>query len=638
MHNEHTKRSPHSPGYKPAAWWLPVIFGLVCAAGSALNGYWLLALGLLLVGASGAAALYYRAALRASEQRARQEQQELAEARAHLEQAQDRVHAVQQLNRSLAEASAGQMDSQGLMDAALATITHLAGALGCSYVPVDEWRQALPAFTYGQLPEPVLGAWAAQLASGMLRERCGSCTVLHSTPGACPLHPAQLGGILTVYCIPQSPTSLDQLAGPVPGADETPRHAGVLHLYLPAGRSIDAEQYAFLSDLLTQVALAFEAARLRQQEQSTLRQLQMLRTPEGDFAASVEILLRGLVQALEVDFALLRVRSTPDERQSNLNVQVGDFSILPEDVRQKIADQAFGAAERGRPSASPAEQLPAWLALPLVSPVDALPDGDLPGVRSGRASGILLVGVHHPHEFHARQHAILQSVAAQAALLVENERLFRSLEYKTVIQERARLAREIHDGLAQTLAFLKLQASQMQSYLAQGDLTRLSQILKDNYQALAEAYLDTRQAIDDLRLTPQVGLEQWVEHALVEFESLTHLEVKLDIRPLSRPLSPEVQAQLMRIVQEALSNVRKHARARSVRVSLFERAGETILEISDDGRGFDAEDVPDITRHGLRGMRERAEMLGADFQIISQALQGTTMRLVIPASLAKEPS
>jgi two-component system nitrate/nitrite sensor histidine kinase NarX len=84
-----------------------------------------------------------------------------------------------------------------------------------------------------------------------------------------------------------------------------------------------------------------------------------------------------------------------------------------------------------------------------------------------------------------------------------------------------------------------------------------------------------------------------------------------------------------------------------VRVSLYEhsggRSGETILEISDDGRGFDADDVPDITRHGLRGMRERAELLGADFQIISQALQGTTMRLVLPtfhatASPAEEPS
>ncbi len=95
---------------------------------------------------------------------------------------------------------------------------------------------------------------------------------------------------------------------------------------------------------------------------------------------------------------------------------------------------------------------------------------------------------------------------------------------------------------------------------------------------------------------------------------------------------------MVRIVQEALSNVRKHAHARQVSVRLFERDGEIVLEVSDDGQGFTAEDVPDITRHGLRGMRERANMIGADFQIISQSFQGTTMRLILPASLAEEPS
>ena len=113
--------------------------------------------------------------------------------------------------------------------------------------------------------------------------------------------------------------------------------------------------------------------------------------------------------------------------------------------------------------------------------------------------------------FISRQKAILQTVAAQAALLVENERLIRSLEYKVVIQERARLAREIHDGLAQTLAFLKLQAAQMQSYLAQGDLARLSQILQDNYQALAEAY--PGYSPGDRQPSPDApgGLGAWLE-------------------------------------------------------------------------------------------------------------------------------
>jgi signal transduction histidine kinase len=583
---------------------------------------WLAAVGYFAALAGWGVALFYRAALLRRERHAQEEQRSLLASRDRLDQFERRLQAMLALNQRLAEASAGVIDGQTLMDAALSTITALVGGLGCSFVPIDEWQQPLPPFTHGQLPEAVLSAWATQLANGMLRERCGSCKILESHPGACPLHPAQVGNVFTVYCIPHnSPDS--NAAAP----------SGVLHLYLPPGRSLDAEMVHFLDGLLGQVGLAYRATLLRQQEQVTLRQLQMLHAPEGDFSASLDVLLEGIVEALEASFALIRVRPTADERLPGVSVQFGDLSAFAEGELDRAVDQALAAALQGQPANSPADCLPVWLALPLLVPDGALPDGRLP-----RGRGVLFVGVNHPYEFHPRQRVILQAVAAQAALMVENEHLIRSLEYKIVIQERARLAREIHDGLAQTLAFLKLQSAQMQTYLAQGDLTRLSHILKDNYQALAEAYLDTRQAIDDLRITPQDGLEHWLERILAEFENVTRLPVERNINPLSHPYAPEVQAQLVRIVQEALSNVRKHAHATHVQVSLFERDGETILEVHDDGQGFSAEELPDITRHGLRGMRERAEMLGADFQIISQAYQGTTMRLALPASIAEETS
>jgi two-component system nitrate/nitrite sensor histidine kinase NarX len=164
-------------------------------------------------------------------------------------------------------------------------------------------------------------------------------------------------------------------------------------------------------------------------------------------------------------------------------------------------------------------------------------------------------------------------------------------------------------------------------------------VLKDNYQALAEAYLDTRQAIDNLRLTPEDGLLVWLERVLREFEAAAGLPVERAIHPgagaLAGAVSPEVQAQLVRIVQEALSNVRKHARARQVWAGLHDWQGDLVLEIGDDGQGFDAQDVLELSRYGLRGMRERAELIGADFQIISQAGQGTTVRLILPVSLGE---
>ena len=517
------------------------------------------------------------------------------------------------LNRGLVEAQ----DEHALMDTALSAITGLVGALGCSFVPVDEWDQPLPAFTYGQMPEPVLRAWSAHLANGMLRDRCSDCSVLESTPGGCPLHPEQVGDALTVYCLPLS------------GSQEPaghPRKIGVLHLYLPFGRPLDPSMRTFLDSLLSEVAIAYETFRIRSQEMSTLRQLQMLHAPENDLTASLSSLLDGLKSALEASCVMVRLRASSDERLSNLTIQRGDpCGLAPAEI-----DAIFARVAAGESASSDPETLPVWTALPLTLPEYDPQNGSQPII------GMMLAASTHPQTFHARQQAILQTVAAQAALLSENERMIRSLEYKVVIQERTRLAREIHDGLAQTLAYLKLQSAQMQSYLAQGDMARLSQVLKDNYHALAEAYLDTRQAIDNLRVTPQEGVERWIDRALSEFETASGLSVERMVQPLTRKISPEVQAHLIRIVQEALSNIRKHARANHAWLKLREWQEMLLLEVGDDGQGFDAEDVPEVSRHGLRGMRERAEMIGADFQIISQAHQGTKVLLSLPLPLEEE--
>ena len=95
-----------------------------------------------------------------------------------------------------------------------------------------------------------------------------------------------------------------------------------------------------LEELLGQIALAYQASRLREQEQVTLRQIQMLHAPDGDFTASLGVLLEGLVQALEADFALIRVRHLPEERLSGLNVSCGDFSRLAKGELERIVDQA----------------------------------------------------------------------------------------------------------------------------------------------------------------------------------------------------------------------------------------------------------------------------------------------------------
>lgn len=517
-----------------------------------------------------------------------------------------RLDLVLSFNRRLVEAQ----DERALMESALGMINELTGALGCSYVPVDEWEQPLPPFTSGQLPEPVLRAWALHLSGSMLRERCGECEVLKSTAGGCPLHPESVGNSMKVYCLPLTNSARQQPA----------YRLGILNLYLPAGRELDEGGRVFLEGVLQEIALAIEAVHLRDQEMSTLRQIQMLHSPDSGLRESLGSLIEGLQQALGVDFVMLRLRPSSDEWLSRMNVQRG----TPPSWTDEALENVFNAALSGEVLRSPDGNQASWVAYPM-----RLPEGKVPG--------ILWIASCLPLVLNPRQEAIIQTVAAQAALLVENERMLRSFEYKAVIQERNRLAREIHDGLAQTLAFLKLQAAQMQTYLDKGDLTRLAQVLKDNYQALAEAYLDTRQSIDNLRITPREDLEIWLDQFAGDFETTHGLRVERNLQPLSlgwrNVLSPEFQAQMIRIVQESLSNVRKHAGARNIVISLFEWQGNLVLEIKDDGRGFDAEDVPEVSQHGLRGIRERAELIGADFQIVSQARQGTTVRLVLPEYL-----
>ncbi|TLN03046.1 hypothetical protein FDZ74_14925, partial [bacterium] len=180
------------------------------------------------------------------------------------------------------------------------------------------------------------------------------------------------------------------------------------------------------------------------------------------------------------------------------------------------------------------------------------------------------------------------------------------------------------------LAFLKLTAAQMQNYLGQGDYPRLNLAIKQSYQALSEAYIDTRKAIDDLRLGPQEDLRGWLAQLAQDYERDYAIPIRNEIAGDIPTLPSEIQAQLLRIIQEALNNVRKHARATEVALHVHPWEQDLVFEVQDNGCGFSLEEVPEVSRYGLRGMRERSAAIGADFQVISQPGQGTTVRISLP--------
>jgi len=520
-----------------------------------------------------------------------------------------RLSTVLRLNSLLVDAR----DERVLMQSLLSLIGGLVGASGLSYIPLDEWGQPLASVVSGDVPPEIMERWMRHLDSTEVKEICKNCQVLQAPHGAvCPLAGGPFDDSSEIACLPL------RRNGQV---------LGMLNLYLPKPVKMDADMRQFLESLLKEMALAVDTIRLRNQELVTLRQLQMVRGPKMDLTTLLTNLLMDTQQALEVDCALLSIRGTG--KIPSLMIQGKGLSIqLDEASFQGVLDEVYKTGQLLAQSASGSSMLPLGLGSILIAPICQ---------TEGPTLGVILVANQNPVPFYPRQIRVLETVAAQAAQLVENERLLLDLEYKAVIEERTRLAREIHDGLAQTLAFLKMQVSQMQNYLAREDLPRLRDVLRTSHRTLSDAYLDARQAIDNLRITPQSGVSHWLQQSLEDFQGATNIHFQLSIQPDLVEIPQEIQAQLIRVVQEALSNIRKHAHASNVYVSLHNWQSDLILEITDDGSGFSPEDVPYISQYGLRGMRERAELIGADFQIISQPNQGTTVRLQLPNPLEETP-
>jgi two-component system nitrate/nitrite sensor histidine kinase NarX len=538
---------------------------------------------------------------------ARLEQREqLAELQ--VDEAYRRLEALFGVSQTFVEAS----DENQVIEPVLELMVDVTGAEGAAFVPLDEHGQPQTALSYGELPYLVNETWLDYLASDEVRKRCSSCEDREplGRPEDCPVLRGPFKSGAGLICLP---------------VQRGERQFGILNLVLSRPGGLDERTRLFIRALLDETALGLEGVNLRRRELSVLRQMQSLRQ-QTDLSALLNGLLENAYQTLEADFAALLAPGDGAHR-SRFELSVGEISSQARPFVEHLLQAVLVSGEplllgdlAGDPAGDPASrpELKALIAAPLLSP-------------DRTVLGAILAGHRRLRGFQPRQLALLQTIAGQAALLVQNAGLMAELEYQTMLQERARLAREIHDGLAQTIGFLKLQAAQLRNQIAVGDLSRARQSIDLFYATLTETYQDARQAIDGLRLSPdECGLSGWLHQTASEFEELSGLPVHLEEPHHEIQISPEVQAQLIRIVQEALSNVRKHARAGQVWLSVREASGDLVLEVRDDGEGFSPQDISSASRHGLRGMRERAELIGADFQVISLPGKGAAVRVRLP--------
>jgi NarL family two-component system sensor histidine kinase YdfH len=203
------------------------------------------------------------------------------------------------------------------------------------------------------------------------------------------------------------------------------------------------------------------------------------------------------------------------------------------------------------------------------------------------------------------------------------------VEKLTLSRERERMGRELHDTLAQGLAGLIMQLEAIDGHLEGGSTGRAREVLRQAMQRSRATLHEARRAIKALRASAldHEDLVQAMRREAENFEASTGTSCRCEVSVHSLAVPPERAQDILRIVQESLSNAARHARATHVSVRLNESQGEIRIVIADDGVGFDPEQTP--RGFGLSGMYERGARLGGRLRVASRIGEGTTVELVI---------
>ncbi len=246
--------------------------------------------------------------------------------------------------------------------------------------------------------------------------------------------------------------------------------------------------------------------------------------------------------------------------------------------------------------------------------------------RSGdHVLGAIIVSPLHDHvAFDQSEINLVRGVANAVALILENARLSEQAEHLAVVNERQRLARELHDSVAQSLYSMMLYAEAGRESLKSGDQATVDDHLQELKHTAQEALRDMRLLIFELR-PPDLedkGLVAALRGRINGVEARSGLQCELHIEG-EEDLDAETAQELYTIAREALNNILRHAQAHTVRVTLHFEPESVHLHIQDDGIGFD----PSLPTGGmgLRGMRERTAQIGGTFEVNSRAGMGTSI-------------
>ncbi len=249
-----------------------------------------------------------------------------------------------------------------------------------------------------------------------------------------------------------------------------------------------------------------------------------------------------------------------------------------------------------------------------------------------RLIGIFNLYFHKARSFSPMEVQLLETVGQHLGAAIEGQRLVSREKEMAISEERNLLAQELHDSIAQGLAFLNIQVQMLEESLRKGNEREVTEGLAHIREGVQESYDDVRELLVHFRTrVHQSDLEGAIRGTLEKFEGQTGIKATLKIKGEGAPLDPSNETQVLHIVQEALSNVRKHAAASAVTVEVS-RIGECVISVRDNGRGFNPELQPGDSHVGISIMKERAHRIGGLLEILSTPGAGTEIRLTLNKS------
>jgi GAF domain-containing protein len=405
---------------------------------------------------------------------------------------------------------------------------------------------------------------------------------------------------------------------------------GVLNVESDRLNAFDESDLAVVQALANQAAIAVENARHFHTEQRRAEQFRVI-SEVGRHITSildVEQLLQEIVRLIKETFGyyLVTIGLIEGEQlvfKAGVKTRWPESQFIPGPVKVGGHGITAWVAATGEPLlAADVSQEPRYLFWPDTAETRS----ELAVALKTKAGiiGVLNVESDQLNAFDESDVTVLQSLAHQAAIALENARLYNQAQQAAVLEERQRLARDLHDSVSQALYGMTLYSQAAASQLSAGCTERAADYLRELQDTAQEALAEMRLLIFELRppILEEEGLVAALQSRLQAVEGRAGLRTEFQAEVGER-LPPRIEEGLYRIAQEVLNNAVKHARARNIAVHLRRQERTVTLAISDDGVGFDPATARRQGGLGLSAVEERATELGGRLTLQSQPGEGT---------------